>query len=126
MSFATEKAQILPDYPVHIVDSVLLVIGVMDESVQNTLEVRWQRFGCSFVMGDDAQLASQSVFFQTANRCREMHKEYSRYCALLIPDSVGCKASIRGFCAEDADVLTAVVAANDAQILRHVSPHISL
>ena len=62
----------------------------------------------------------------TAMSIQNTVPRYSRYCALFIPDSVGCKASICDFCTEDADVLTAVVAANDAQILRHVSPHISL
>ena len=88
MSFAAEKAQILPDHPVRIVDSVILVVGVMDESVQNTLEVRRQRFGRSFVMGDDAQLASQRVFFQAANRCGEILEGCSRCYALFILVSV--------------------------------------
>lgn len=116
VSFVAKKAEILPDHPLHIIDSVLLVVGKMDEQVQNTFEVWRQRFGGSFIPCDDAQSTSQSVFFQTTDCCGEIHKEYSRYCVLLILDSVGCKASVCALYPKNANVIAAVVTANDTQI----------
>lgn len=41
--FIADKMQILPDYPIHIVDSVFLVVGMMNESLPRY----FQLYGCN-------------------------------------------------------------------------------